>query len=48
MAEQIALDIDREILGALTNARPRSNYPEDFKNWESYREEILVKKYGFR
>jgi len=47
MAEQMGLDIDREILEGLSTSTPRCEL-EDFKDLKSYREEILVKKYGFR
>lgn len=48
MAEQIAFDIDNEILSSMgVSPKPRS-LPEDFKDINSYREEILIKKYGFR
>jgi len=46
LAEQIAMDMDNEILNSLGCSSMKD--PEDIRDLKTYREEILVKKYGFR
>lgn len=48
MAEQIAFDIDNEILLSMgVSPKPR-DLPKNFEDVNYYRKEILIKKYGFR
>jgi len=48
IAEQIEFDMDNEILLSMgVSPKPR-DLPKDFEDINYYREEILIKKYGFR